>query len=103
MRNCNSSALLYLSLVHRITGLRKVLFIDDREKGRYRYAGQWKHGRMHGCGVYSVNERITYVGPWNKPSFNFKLIKYNQPLSHFTNFIKVGRQLEYEDEKQLQE
>ncbi|KAI3450671.1 hypothetical protein Pfo_007336 [Paulownia fortunei] len=30
------------------------------EKGRYRYAGQWKHGRMHGCGVYEVNERTTY-------------------------------------------
>ncbi|XP_022957766.1 protein TIC 100 isoform X1 [Cucurbita moschata] len=27
------------------------------EKGRYRYAGEWKHGRMHGCGVYEVNER----------------------------------------------
>ncbi|GLT82065.1 hypothetical protein SLE2022_004780 [Rubroshorea leprosula] len=30
------------------------------EKGRYRYAGQWKHGRMHGCGVYEVNERTIY-------------------------------------------
>ncbi|KAL2331960.1 hypothetical protein Fmac_019541 [Flemingia macrophylla] len=30
------------------------------EKGRYRYAGQWKHGRMHGCGVYEVNERVIY-------------------------------------------
>lgn len=30
------------------------------EKGRYRYAGQWKHGRMHGCGLYEVNERTTY-------------------------------------------
>ncbi|CAL5352660.1 unnamed protein product [Camellia sinensis] len=27
------------------------------EKGRYRYAGEWKHGRMHGCGIYEVNER----------------------------------------------
>ncbi|KAL4182467.1 hypothetical protein AMTRI_Chr11g150240 [Amborella trichopoda] len=27
------------------------------EKGRYRYAGQWKHGKMHGCGVYEVNEQ----------------------------------------------
>lgn len=34
-----------------------------REKGRYRYAGQWKHGRMHGCGVYEVNERTTFVRP----------------------------------------
>lgn len=34
----------------------------NREKGRYRYAGQWKHGRMHGCGVYEVNERTIYVG-----------------------------------------
>ncbi|KAJ1686104.1 hypothetical protein LUZ63_017494 [Rhynchospora breviuscula] len=33
------------------------------EKGRYRYAGQWKHGRMHGCGVYEVNGRIKY-GKW---------------------------------------
>ncbi|KAK7272204.1 hypothetical protein RJT34_28668 [Clitoria ternatea] len=30
------------------------------EKGRYRYAGQWKHGRMHGCGAYEVNGRLTY-------------------------------------------
>ncbi|KAH0712848.1 hypothetical protein KY289_008807 [Solanum tuberosum] len=30
------------------------------EKGRYRYAGQWKHGRMHGCGLYEVNERTIY-------------------------------------------
>lgn len=30
------------------------------EKGRYRYAGQWKHARMHGCGVYEVNERPIY-------------------------------------------
>ncbi|KAL6204948.1 hypothetical protein ACLB2K_022214 [Fragaria x ananassa] len=30
------------------------------EKGRYRYAGQWKHARMHGCGVYEVNERTIY-------------------------------------------
>ncbi|XP_051113245.1 protein TIC 100 [Andrographis paniculata] len=35
-------------------------FGQKPEKGRYRYAGQWKHGRMHGCGVYEVNERITY-------------------------------------------
>ncbi|XP_031488908.1 protein TIC 100 [Nymphaea colorata] len=30
------------------------------EKGRYRYSGQWKHGRAHGCGVYEVNERVTF-------------------------------------------
>ncbi|KAA8544195.1 hypothetical protein F0562_022169 [Nyssa sinensis] len=30
------------------------------EKGRYRYAGQWKHGRMHGCGAYEVNERTIF-------------------------------------------
>ncbi|KAJ8551960.1 hypothetical protein K7X08_028403 [Anisodus acutangulus] len=30
------------------------------EKGRYRYAGQWKHGRMHGCGLYEINERTIY-------------------------------------------
>ncbi|CAH8386035.1 unnamed protein product [Eruca vesicaria subsp. sativa] len=35
-------------------------FGEKPEKGRYRYAGQWKHGRMHGCGVYEVNERIQY-------------------------------------------
>ncbi|KAJ0266586.1 Protein TIC 100 [Hirschfeldia incana] len=35
-------------------------FGEKPEKGRYRYAGQWKHGRMHGCGVYEVNERILY-------------------------------------------
>ncbi|XP_010940531.4 protein TIC 100 [Elaeis guineensis] len=36
------------------------VFGQKPEKGRYRYAGQWKHGRMHGCGVYEVNERIIY-------------------------------------------
>ncbi|CAJ1955801.1 unnamed protein product [Sphenostylis stenocarpa] len=35
-------------------------FGSKPEKGRYRYAGQWKHGRMHGCGVFEVNERILY-------------------------------------------
>ncbi|PON46014.1 MORN motif [Parasponia andersonii] len=30
------------------------------EKGRYRYSGQWKHSRMHGCGVYVINERTIY-------------------------------------------
>ncbi|EXB37425.1 hypothetical protein L484_003295 [Morus notabilis] len=30
------------------------------EKGRYRYAGEWKHGRMHGCGVYEINERTVF-------------------------------------------
>ncbi|KFK39908.1 hypothetical protein AALP_AA3G304400 [Arabis alpina] len=35
-------------------------FGEKPEKGRYRYAGQWKHGRMHGCGVYEVNESILY-------------------------------------------
>ncbi|KAL9247396.1 hypothetical protein vseg_020832 [Gypsophila vaccaria] len=36
------------------------LFGGKPEKGRYRYAGQWKHSRMHGCGVYEVNERTIY-------------------------------------------
>ncbi|CAN0916647.1 Protein TIC 100 [Linum grandiflorum] len=31
-------------------------FGNKPEKGRYRYAGQWKHGRMHGCGIYELNE-----------------------------------------------
>ncbi|XP_031401384.1 protein TIC 100 [Punica granatum] len=35
-------------------------FGEKPEKGRYRYVGQWKHGRMHGCGVYEVNERTIY-------------------------------------------
>lgn len=39
-----------------------MVIVYDREKGRYRYAGEWKHGRMHGCGVYVVNERMLYVG-----------------------------------------
>ncbi|XP_042514361.1 protein TIC 100 [Macadamia integrifolia] len=30
------------------------------EKGRYRYSGQWKHSRMHGCGVYEINERLIF-------------------------------------------
>lgn len=32
-----------------------------REKGHYKYAGQWKHSRMHGCGVYELNGRQTWV------------------------------------------
>ncbi|KAM7496866.1 hypothetical protein LguiA_021280 [Lonicera macranthoides] len=35
-------------------------FGQNPEKGRYRYAGEWKHNRMHGCGVYEVNERTIY-------------------------------------------
>ncbi|KAG2371481.1 Protein TIC 100 [Vigna angularis] len=35
-------------------------FGSKPEKGRYRYAGQWKHGRMHGCGVFEVNERVLH-------------------------------------------
>ncbi|KAK1409979.1 hypothetical protein QVD17_36510 [Tagetes erecta] len=35
-------------------------FGQKPEKGRYRYSGQWKHGRMHGCGVFELNERTTY-------------------------------------------
>ncbi|KAL9672806.1 hypothetical protein QQ045_029058 [Rhodiola kirilowii] len=36
------------------------VFGKNPEKGRYRYAGQWKHSRFHGCGVYEVNEVPTY-------------------------------------------
>lgn len=35
-------------------------FGEKPEKGRYRYAGEWKHGRMHGCGVYELNERTIW-------------------------------------------
>jgi len=54
----------------------------SREKGRYRYAGQWKHGRMHGCGVFQVNERVIHVGAWNRQNL-FQLINCNQPLANF--------------------
>ncbi|KAA0033376.1 protein TIC 100 [Cucumis melo var. makuwa] len=36
------------------------LFGEKPETGRYRYAGEWKHARMHGCGVYEVNERTVW-------------------------------------------
>ncbi|PKA59396.1 hypothetical protein AXF42_Ash019550 [Apostasia shenzhenica] len=36
------------------------IFGSKLEKGRYRYAGEWKHGRMHGCGVFEVNQLIIY-------------------------------------------
>ncbi|KAL8496427.1 hypothetical protein ACS0TY_020224 [Phlomoides rotata] len=36
------------------------VFGSKPEKGRYRYAGQWKQGRMHGCGVYEVNEQTIF-------------------------------------------
>lgn len=61
--------LLFLSLffkyfVFEITNFYEwSLYLSYREKGRYRYAGQWKHGRMHGCGLYEINERPIYVGP----------------------------------------
>ena len=42
--------------------------LSDREKGRYRYAGQWKHGRMHGCGIYELNEHQIYVSTLNAPT-----------------------------------
>eukprot|EP00850_Spirogloea_muscicola_P023413 SM000354S13408 [mRNA] locus=s354:28525:33934:- [translate_table: standard] len=32
-------------------------FGEKPEKGHYKYAGQWKQNRMHGCGVYEVNGR----------------------------------------------
>ncbi|KAL2644497.1 hypothetical protein R1flu_012084 [Riccia fluitans] len=32
-------------------------FGEKPEKGHYRYAGQWKHNRMHGCGLYEINGR----------------------------------------------
>ncbi|KAH9328224.1 hypothetical protein KI387_000332, partial [Taxus chinensis] len=35
-------------------------FGEMPERGHYRYAGQWKHGRMHGCGVYEVNRRLVW-------------------------------------------
>lgn len=41
------------------------------EKGLYRYAGQWKHSRMHGCGVYEVNRRLM----WGK-------FYFGEPLSN---------------------
>ncbi|KAL8477061.1 hypothetical protein ACS0TY_029395 [Phlomoides rotata] len=36
------------------------VFGSKPEKGRYQYAGQWKQGRMHGCGVYEVNEQTIF-------------------------------------------
>lgn len=69
-----------------------------REKGRYRYAGQWKHGRMHGCGVYEVNERILYVGAWNRQNLCFNFLT---TINFFlANFYKNGeRKLDSVDEK----
>eukprot|EP00271_Cylindrocystis_brebissonii_P023017 TRINITY_DN91_c0_g1_i2.p1 TRINITY_DN91_c0_g1~~TRINITY_DN91_c0_g1_i2.p1 ORF type:complete len:1099 (+),score=321.61 TRINITY_DN91_c0_g1_i2:88-3384(+) len=32
-------------------------------KGRYKYSGQMKHNRMHGCGVYELNGRMV-SGRW---------------------------------------
>lgn len=59
-----------------------------REKGRYRYAGQWKHGRMHGCGVYEVNERILYVGAWIRQSLCVTLKNSSQSLPYFAICVK---------------
>lgn len=42
-------------------GISLIIGFSVSEKGRYRYAGQWKHGRMHGCGVYEINERTIFV------------------------------------------
>ncbi|XP_024537235.1 protein TIC 100-like [Selaginella moellendorffii] len=36
------------------------LYGELPEKGRYKYSGQWKHNRMHGCGVLDVNTRLIY-------------------------------------------
>ncbi|MQM19636.1 hypothetical protein Taro_052645 [Colocasia esculenta] len=49
----------YVLTKNAFTHLPLVHFCN-REKGRYKYAGQWKHGRMHGCGVYEVNEEIIH-------------------------------------------
>ena len=32
-----------------------------RPKGKYKYSGQWKHSRFHGCGVYEVNGLTIWV------------------------------------------
>lgn len=35
-------------------------FGEKPEKGHYKYSGQWKHSRMHGCGVYEINGRLIW-------------------------------------------
>lgn len=36
------------------------LYGEKPEKGHYKYSGQWKHSRMHGCGVYEINSRLIW-------------------------------------------
>ncbi|KAH7292956.1 hypothetical protein KP509_28G005300 [Ceratopteris richardii] len=36
------------------------IYGDKPEKGKYKYAGQWKHNRFHGCGVYEINGRVIW-------------------------------------------
>ncbi|KAK6926655.1 MORN motif [Dillenia turbinata] len=61
------------------------VFGEKPEKGRYHYAGQWKHGRMHGCGVYEVNERTIYG------RFYFgELLEESYGCDHRTSTLHAG-------------
>ena len=68
--------------------LREVLYLLSREKGRYRYAGQWKHGRMHGCGVFEVNERVLHVGAWIRQNLCFNLLTIINLLQFLLNWAE---------------
>lgn len=80
---------LYISPRTLLPVLKEVLYFLSREKGRYRYAGQWKHGRMHGCGVFEVNERVLHVGEWIIQNLCFNLLTIVNLLSIFT---ELGRE-----------
>jgi hypothetical protein len=53
-----------------------------REKGHYKYAGQWKHSRMHGCGVYELNGRQV----WGKFYFG-ELLPTVEECDHNTSAV----------------
>lgn len=72
---------LFQAFIHRTIYLLFYFIVSlGRGKGRYRYAGQWKHGRMHGCGVYEVNEQMISVG------VNF-ILKLQAPFISFSDLF----------------
>ncbi|CAK9211773.1 unnamed protein product [Sphagnum troendelagicum] len=60
-------------------------FGEKPEKGHYKYAGQWKHSRMHGCGVYELNGRQV----WGKFYFG-DLLPTVEECDHNTSAMHAG-------------
>ena len=62
-RNISSSRVLYKGCVLRATGA----FHGEGElhvRGKYKFKGQWKHGKKDGFGIYRSKSGYRYEGEW---------------------------------------